>query len=104
METVIRECRPEEAEAVLLLWRQAETTPSPTDTVEDLRRVIADGPAVVLVAEEAGQLVGSLIGGFDGWRANLYRLAVHPDWRRGGHPPPPGPPIGRPIGPPGGPA
>src|SRR5438094_227603 len=27
-------------------------------------------------------LAGSIIGIFDGWRGNSYRLAVHPDHRR----------------------
>jgi ribosomal protein S18 acetylase RimI-like enzyme len=81
---VIRDCRANEEEAVLALWRQAEATVSPTDTVEDLRRAITASPAAVLVAETAGQIVGSVIGGFDGWRGNIYRLAVHPDFRRQG--------------------
>jgi ribosomal protein S18 acetylase RimI-like enzyme len=34
------------------------------------------------VAEAGGRLVGSIIGSFDGWRGNIYRLAVHPDFRR----------------------
>jgi ribosomal protein S18 acetylase RimI-like enzyme len=84
LEVVFRECRTEEAEALLSLWRQAEATPGPTDTVEDLRRLLAHGPALVLVAEHSGRLVGSVIGGFDGWRGNLYRLAVLPGWRRRG--------------------
>jgi ribosomal protein S18 acetylase RimI-like enzyme len=29
-------------------------------------------------------LVGSLLGGWDGWRGNMYRLAVHPAYRRRG--------------------
>ena len=81
---VIRNCQPDEAEPVLALWRQAETTVSPTDTVEDLSRAIIASPAVVLVAEAQGQIVGSVIGSFDGWRGNIYRLAVHPDFRRHG--------------------
>lgn len=80
----IRDCQTAETEAVLALWRQAETTVSPTDTVEDLHRAITASPAVVLVAEAEGQIVGSVIGSFDGWRGNIYRLAVHPDFRRQG--------------------
>jgi ribosomal protein S18 acetylase RimI-like enzyme len=30
------------------------------------------------------RVVGSIIGTFDGWRGNIYRLAVHPDFRRRG--------------------
>lgn len=55
-----------------------------TDTADDLRRAVADGPAHVLVAEVGGQVIGSVIGTFDGWRGNIYRLAVHPDHRRQG--------------------
>jgi ribosomal protein S18 acetylase RimI-like enzyme len=81
-QTRIRECRPDEANAVLTLWREAGATPSLTDTADDLRRAIAGSSATVLVAEAAGRIVGSVIGGFDGWRGNVYRLAVHPDCRR----------------------
>jgi ribosomal protein S18 acetylase RimI-like enzyme len=83
-QVVARSCHPEEGIAILALWRQAEATVSVTDTVEDLRRAIAESPAVVLVAEVGGQIVGSVIGSFDGWRGNIYRLAVHPDYRRRG--------------------
>jgi ribosomal protein S18 acetylase RimI-like enzyme len=80
----IRPCRPEDVPAVLDLWRQAEATPSVTDTADDLRRAVTASPATVLVAELEGRLIGSVIGTFDGWRGNLYRLAVHPDYRRRG--------------------
>lgn len=78
----IRDCRLEDIEGVLELWRQAEATPGVTDTADDLRRAIAATATSVLVAEVAGRVVGSIIGGFDGWRGNIYRLAVHPDHRR----------------------
>jgi ribosomal protein S18 acetylase RimI-like enzyme len=80
----IRTCRLEDIEAVLELWRQADATPSVTDTADDLRRAVADSPAHVVVAEVGGRIIGSIIGTFDGWRGNIYRLAVHPDYRRQG--------------------
>jgi ribosomal protein S18 acetylase RimI-like enzyme len=80
----IRACRLEDIEVVLDLWRQAEATPSVTDTADDLRRAVAETSARVLLAEVGGRVVGSIIGTFDGWRGNIYRLAVHPDYRRQG--------------------
>jgi ribosomal protein S18 acetylase RimI-like enzyme len=80
----IRVCRLEDIELVLELWRQAGATPSVTDTASDLRRAIAESPAHLLVAEVEDRVVGSIIGAFDGWRGNIYRLAVHPDCRRQG--------------------
>jgi ribosomal protein S18 acetylase RimI-like enzyme len=78
----IRACRLEDIEGVLELWRQAEATPGVTDTADDLRRAVAESPAHVLVAEVEGRIIGSIIGTFDGWRGNIYRLAVHPNFRR----------------------
>jgi ribosomal protein S18 acetylase RimI-like enzyme len=79
----VRPCRLEDVEAILELWQQAEATPSVTDTADDLRRAV-EGPAAVLVAEVQGRVIGSIVGTFDGWRGNIYRLAVHPDYRRQG--------------------
>ncbi|MDE0426304.1 GNAT family N-acetyltransferase [Candidatus Poribacteria bacterium] len=79
----IRECRPEEAEALLALWEAAGTSPSVTDTITDIRGAI-ESSASVLVAEADCCIVGSLIATFDGWRGNMYRIAVHPDYRRRG--------------------
>ena len=79
----IRACRLEDVAEVLELWRQA-AAPGVTDTPADLRRAIADSPAHILVAEAGSRVIGSIIGTFDGWRGNLYRLAVHPEFRRRG--------------------
>src|SRR5437899_8166451 len=81
----IRPCRAEECEAVLALWRRAGATASATDTLEELLRLVrsehGDG---FLVAIQEGAIVGSVIGGWDGWRGNIYRLAVAPEARRRG--------------------
>ena len=79
----IRECRSEEAAALLTLWQAAGTSPSVTDTITDIRRAI-ESSASVLVAEVDQHIVGSLTATFDGWRGNMYRIAVHPDYRRRG--------------------
>ena len=84
MAVVIRPCRPDEGPALLDLWHHADASPSPTDTPEQVDQVIQDPAAVVLVAVDNDLLVGSIIGGWDGWRGNLYRLAVLPSYRRRG--------------------
>src|SRR4030042_552598 len=74
----IRECHPEDGPAVLDLWRQAEALPSRTDTLEELQRLVADHGGLFLVAEEEERLVGTIIGGWDGWRGAMYRLGGLP--------------------------
>jgi len=84
MAVVIRPCRPDEGPALLDLWHHADASPSPTDTPEQVDQVIQDPAASVLVAIDHDLLVGSIIGGWDGWRGNIYRLAVLPSYRRRG--------------------
>ena len=80
----IRPARPDEAQQVLALWREADATPSPTDTRGEVMKLLGQTSAVLLVAETDGRLVGTVIGGWDGWRGNIYRLAMHPAYRRRG--------------------
>src|SRR5881628_3180141 len=82
--TVIRPCRFEECPAVLALWERAGAIPSPTDTLEELMRLVRAHGDGFLVAIQQGAVVGSVIGGWDGWRGNIYRLAVAPEARRHG--------------------
>jgi len=81
----IRQCLKDEVVAVLDLWKEAEATVSVTDAPSDLLSSIDRTSTFVLVAEiEDTGIVGSVIGAFDGWRGNIYRLAVHPSYRRQG--------------------
>ena len=80
----IRRARADEGPQVLALWREADATPSPTDTPLEVTKLLAEPSAVLLVAEADGRLVGTVIGGWDGWRGNIYRLAVDPAYRRRG--------------------
>lgn len=72
-------------EDVLALWEVgAENDARPADTPEAVGALIARDPQALLLAEDGQRIVGSLIAGWDGWRFHLYRLAVHPDFRRRG--------------------
>jgi ribosomal protein S18 acetylase RimI-like enzyme len=84
-EVTIRRCRREDARAVLELWAQARSEHASTaDSLDDVERLIGDSPAALLVAERGGKIVGALIAGWDGWRGNMYRLAVREGHRRQG--------------------
>jgi ribosomal protein S18 acetylase RimI-like enzyme len=79
----IRRCTRDDCAALLQLWKSADATPSVTDTLDEVQRVIDEGVAIFLVATDTtDRIVGSVIGGWDGWRGNIYRLAVAPEARR----------------------
>ena len=83
-EIILRRCLEEDIESVLELWRVADATVSVTDTSHDLWLTINFGRSSVILAQSGGRIIGSIIGTFDGWRGNIYRLAVHPEYRRKG--------------------
>src|SRR5262249_57158706 len=74
----------DECARVLELWKSAEAIPRPTDTLAELQRIVREHPNTLLVGEEDGRLIGTVIAGWDGWRGGIYRLAVLPDCPRRG--------------------
>jgi ribosomal protein S18 acetylase RimI-like enzyme len=80
----IRTGRPEDVPAILRLWQRADAPPTVTDDEVALRAVFDRDAQAVLVATVGDDMVGALIAAWDGWRGNMYRLAVHPDYRRRG--------------------
>ena len=80
----LRTGRADDIEALLDFWRRAEASPSSTESAEDVRGLLERDPDAVIVAESGGEIVGTLIAGWDGWRATFYRLAVDPAHRRHG--------------------
>lgn len=79
----IRGARPEDLGAVLRLWGGARSAHAVTeDSPERVAGLIETES--LLVAEDGGDIVGALIAAFDGWRGNMYRLAVAPSFRRRG--------------------
>ena len=88
----LRHARPDEAEAILRFWVDSGASLSTTDQVDFLRKTLHHPAAVLVLALVDDAIVGTVLGTFDGWRGNIYRLVVAPDRRRQG--------IGRqPVGP-----
>jgi ribosomal protein S18 acetylase RimI-like enzyme len=78
---IVRRARARDLEAVLRLWATARSQAASTpDDAPGVAHAIEQG--ALLVAEDAGAIIGTLIAGWDGWRGNMYRLAVAPDRRR----------------------
>ncbi|WP_225810930.1 GNAT family N-acetyltransferase [Streptomyces spinosus] len=74
----------DDLDAVLAFWRTAAEGTSISDDRAGVERLTERDPGALILAERDGELVGTVIAGFDGWRCHLYRLAVHPERRRQG--------------------
>ena len=74
---------PQDYEAVYKLWANAGDGIHlrRSDTPEEIAKKVTRDPDLFLLAERAGELVGAVIGGFDGRRGLLYHLAVRADCR-----------------------
>jgi ribosomal protein S18 acetylase RimI-like enzyme len=79
---LFRAATAEDVQPVLELWAAARSGHAETpDTEEAVRTLLETDPGSLLVADD-GEVIGALIAAFDGWRGNMYRLAVRPDRRR----------------------
>ena len=80
----IREYLPADEEAVVALWVACELTRAWNDPRKDIARKLQDSPGLLLVGEEGGRVLGSVMAGYDGHRGWINYLAVDPAWRRRG--------------------
>ncbi|MFE7776924.1 GNAT family N-acetyltransferase [Streptomyces sp. NPDC057445] len=80
----LRAATPADLGTVLSFWKVAAEGTSISDDRAGVERLVARDPEALILAERDGELVGTVIAGFDGWRCHLYRLAVHPEQRRRG--------------------
>jgi len=81
---VIRSATAADIDAVLALWGEVVEHASIEDSHEDVHRLLARDSEALLVAEEKVGIIGTLVVGWDGWRGNMYRLAVAREGRRKG--------------------
>lgn len=84
-EVTLRAAVDDDVDDLIAFWAVAgENDSRPTDRPDAVRALLTRDPHALVVAELDGRLVGTVIAGWDGWRAHLYRLAVSPDHRRRG--------------------
>ncbi len=80
----IREFRyPADYPQVRRLWEDTEKgiRIGPSDAPDQIEKKLQRDPDLFLVAEAAGEIIATIIGGFDGRRGLIYHLAVKPSQR-----------------------
>lgn len=77
----IREFRQDDFEEVITLWERCDLLRPWNDPEMDIERKLNHDLELFLVAEVGGEVVGSVMGGYDGHRGSAYYLGVHPDYR-----------------------
>jgi len=80
----IREFRIDDYPMVRDLWQTAGLIFRPGDELEDVKLKLQRDPDLFLVAEKDDEIVGSVMGGWDGRRGWIYHLAVKPEHQRKG--------------------
>lgn len=82
-DVTIRAARAGDVEAIVAFW-SAEAEPTVADDRISLARLFERDTEALLVAERDGAIIGTLVAAWDGWRGNMYRLAVRSASRRAG--------------------
>jgi len=71
-------------DAVIDLWHRCDLVRPQNDPRKDIARKLRVQPELFLVAVDAGQVIGSVMCGYEGHRGWINYLAVTPKLQRGG--------------------
>jgi GNAT superfamily N-acetyltransferase len=77
----IRAYRPDDLGAVATLWERVGFNVPPNDPLRDVPFLTRHANTALYVDEEDGEIVGTVMGGHDGLRGWIYRLATAPEHR-----------------------
>lgn len=77
----IRTFKQQDYDEVITLWERCDLLLPNNDPELDIERKLNHSPELFLVAEIAGTVIGTIMGGYDGHRANAYYLCVDPEYR-----------------------
>ena len=85
MQIEIRKYSGGDEPAVIALWTEILFNGAPhNDPATSLRKKLETDPELLFVAAIDGQVVGTVMGGYDGHRGWIYSLAVDDRYRRRG--------------------
>ncbi|MBI3784204.1 MAG: GNAT family acetyltransferase [Deltaproteobacteria bacterium] len=80
----IRPYREADGASVVALWRRCDLVVAWNDPLQDIDRKLQVQRQLFLVAEHQGQIVGTVMAGYDGHRGWINYLATAPDHQRKG--------------------
>ena len=80
----IRTLRETDISAVITLWNDCALTRPWNDPDKDIRFALEGATSTILIGEEQGQTIASVMVGYDGHRGAIYYLAVSPSQQRKG--------------------
>ncbi len=75
---------PEDCTALVALWQACDLTRPWNNPIADFDLAMAGATSTILLMRSSGDVIGSVMVGFDGHRGWVYYLAVHPDHQRRG--------------------
>ena len=81
----IRPFHIDDEEAVVALWLRCDMTRPWNDPHKDIQRKLTVQPEMFLVGVEKGQVIATVMVGYEGHRGWINYLAVDPQHRRQGH-------------------
>ncbi len=84
MATAIRPYEERDRDPLASLWASCELTRPWNNPGRDIDRKLASDPENLLVLEKDGEIIGSVMVGYDGHRGWINYLAVHPLHQRQG--------------------
>lgn len=72
-------------DAVRSVWTSSGIELTTSDNIRELQRMIQKNPDYCYVLEDAGLIIGAVLGGFDGRRGWIHHLAVYPKYQKKGY-------------------
>ena len=81
---IIRTFHPDDTAGVISLWKVCELTRPWNNPELDIQRKLSVNDDLFLVADDDGQIVGSIMGGYEGHRGWINYLAVDPSLQKHG--------------------
>ena len=81
----IQPYHPDNQQAVINLWKACNLVVAWNDPVKDIQRKMRVDPDLFLIGELSGEIVATVMGGYEGHRGWINYLAVSPEHQRKGY-------------------